>query len=69
MTDGTTGDQGFLKKCVAASTSGPTWVALGSAFLALGVSGSSGAHIGLGAAFLAIGLGRVIRQRRHSSSS
>jgi hypothetical protein len=54
----------FLHRCADAGTHGAAWVALGIAFLVLGISGSSGAYIGLGSAFLVIGLARLARRRR-----
>jgi hypothetical protein len=68
VADSSTGLSRFLSQCAAVSARGTVWIALGAAFLALGVSGSSGAYIGLGAAFLVIGLGRLLRRRRHPSS-
>jgi hypothetical protein len=67
MADGSNGMSRFLRQCAETSARGTVWIALGAAFLALGVSGSSGAYIGLGAAFLVIGLGRLVRTRRRRS--
>jgi hypothetical protein len=58
----------FLERCADAIGRGTVWIALGVAFLVLGISGSSGAFIGLGAAFLAIGIGRALRKRRRLSA-
>jgi hypothetical protein len=67
LSDNVNSRKGFLERCAELSRSGAVWVALGVAFLVLGISSSSGAYIGLGAAFLAIGIGRTLRRRRPSA--
>jgi MYXO-CTERM domain-containing protein len=62
-----TRNRGLLARCAAAAAGGGAWIALGVAFLVLGISSPSGAYIGVGAAFLVIGLGRAARRRRRSS--
>jgi hypothetical protein len=54
----------LLQRCAAASNKSGVWVALGIAFLALGVLGPRAVYIALGAAFLAIGFGCTRRSRR-----
>jgi hypothetical protein len=63
MTDQAGGIKGLLRRCSDVSkTSAMPWIAIGIAFLVLGVSGSR-AFLALGIAFLAIGLAYSRRTR------
>jgi hypothetical protein len=66
--DNTDSPKGFVQRCAEASARGTVWIALGVAFLVLGVTSSSGGYIGVGAAFVAIGVSRAARRKRQSSS-